>query len=199
MNNHYETLGLPPSAEPPDIKKAYFDLAKKYHPDSGDETEVKKFHEITAAYKTLSDKELKKAYDLTLKTGLEVLESVENKLTKNPANPSHYSQKRETYRDVELQEFHQNRLKKAKLRVIGFTLVWGGLAALVDWLLGGRWYFGLLVGILMGFSISIRENFDLTTFFETKSSQVLFTVFCWLALIGGVTYFVFLLAGFVVR
>ena len=191
MSSHYETLGIEPSAEPGDIKKAYFDLAKKYHPDSGDETEIKRFHEITEAYKTLSDKDLKKAYDLTLKSGLEIIKSAEAEIvSKNPVYPTVHAQKRDSYRDVELKEFHQNRLRRAKLRVLGFTLLLGLVAAFVDLLLGGRWYLGALAGVMIGFSISIRENFDLTTFFESKTHQTLFYLFTWLILSLGVLYFV---------
>ena len=31
--NHYQVLGLKPSCSDKDIKKSYFQLAKKYHPD----------------------------------------------------------------------------------------------------------------------------------------------------------------------
>jgi len=61
---HYETLGLKKGASLEEIKKAYKDLAKKYHPDvSKEEHAEKKFKEINEAYSVLSDSEKKQNYD----------------------------------------------------------------------------------------------------------------------------------------
>ncbi len=61
MQDPYASLGLPRSATPKDIKKAYRKLALKHHPDrGGDEA---KFKEISVAYELLSDPEKKKEYD----------------------------------------------------------------------------------------------------------------------------------------
>lgn len=59
----YERLGLTVDATERDIKKAYRQLAKRYHPDSGEPGDVQRFHEIQEAYEILSDPERRKIYD----------------------------------------------------------------------------------------------------------------------------------------
>lgn len=54
--NHYQTLGLSPDASQSDIRKAYLDLARQYHPDKNQDPDaVEKFKEIAQAYDTLSN------------------------------------------------------------------------------------------------------------------------------------------------
>jgi DnaJ-class molecular chaperone len=61
----YEVLGVPKNASADQIKKAYYTLAKKYHPDiNKDDPKAKeKFTEVSEAYEVLSDKEKKVGYD----------------------------------------------------------------------------------------------------------------------------------------
>lgn len=63
--DYYEVLGLDKSADDAQIKKAYWKLAKKHHPDvnPGDETAEKLFKEANEAYGVLSDKEKRQRYD----------------------------------------------------------------------------------------------------------------------------------------
>ncbi|KAN0063186.1 mdj1 protein precursor [Thecaphora frezii] len=60
----YATLGVKKDATAKDIKRAYYDLAKKYHPDTNKEKNSKeRFVEIQNAYDILSDEKKRAAYD----------------------------------------------------------------------------------------------------------------------------------------
>lgn len=63
--DYYEVLGVDKGADDATIKKAYRQLAKKYHPDMnpGDEEAEKKFKEASEAYAVLSDSEKRRQYD----------------------------------------------------------------------------------------------------------------------------------------
>ncbi len=60
----YEVLGVSKDASASDIKKAYFKLAKKYHPDNDSTPEAaEKFKEASEAYEILSDPQKRQQYD----------------------------------------------------------------------------------------------------------------------------------------
>ncbi len=63
--DYYEVLGVNKGADEASIKKAYRNLAKKYHPDMnpGDAAAAEKFKEASEAYAVLSDPEKKRQYD----------------------------------------------------------------------------------------------------------------------------------------
>ena len=60
--NLYDILGVNINSSENEIKKAYFKLAKKYHPDKCSNSE-EKFHSINYAYTILSNKENRKKYN----------------------------------------------------------------------------------------------------------------------------------------
>ncbi|KAF9452545.1 hypothetical protein P691DRAFT_756287 [Macrolepiota fuliginosa MF-IS2] len=62
--NPYDVLSVKPDASAADIKKAYFALARKFHPDTNPDKNARdKFVEIQDAYDTLKDDKKRSAYD----------------------------------------------------------------------------------------------------------------------------------------
>ena len=61
---YYDWLGVRTDAEDGQIRKAYFKLAKKWHPDKNQEEEAQtKFHQINVAYQILSNPAARAKYD----------------------------------------------------------------------------------------------------------------------------------------
>jgi len=68
MSDHYQLLGVAPSASPAEIRQAYARLAREKHPDRfSDPAEKaraeKAFQEITAAFNELMNPDRRRAYD----------------------------------------------------------------------------------------------------------------------------------------
>ena len=66
MEDLYQVLGVEKSASAEDIKKAYRNLAFKYHPDrnNGDAAAEEKFKKINQAYDVLGDESKRRQYDM---------------------------------------------------------------------------------------------------------------------------------------
>ena len=71
QKDYYHVLGVPESATPEQIKRAYRKLAKKHHPDANlnDRTAGEKFKELSEANAVLSDAEKRQQYDRLRKYG----------------------------------------------------------------------------------------------------------------------------------
>jgi len=70
---YYDALEIAPDAEPSKVKRQYYLLARKYHPDrvgKDDKVCADKFKDIAEAYQVLSDPELRSKYDSEGKDGL---------------------------------------------------------------------------------------------------------------------------------
>ncbi len=63
--DYYEVLGVNKNSDESEIKKAYRQMALKYHPDKnpGDKSAEDKFKEAAEAYEVLSDSDKRKRYD----------------------------------------------------------------------------------------------------------------------------------------
>lgn len=63
--DHYQTLGVSKSASAEDIRKAYRELARKYHPDlhPDDASAKEKFKQVQTAFDVLNDPSKREMYD----------------------------------------------------------------------------------------------------------------------------------------
>ncbi|XP_044474802.1 chaperone protein dnaJ 1, mitochondrial-like isoform X2 [Mangifera indica] len=66
QRGYYEVLGVPGNASQDEIKKAFYALAKKYHPDANknNPSAKRKFQEIRDAYEVLRDSTKRAQYDM---------------------------------------------------------------------------------------------------------------------------------------
>jgi curved DNA-binding protein CbpA len=101
LKDYYEILGIHSYADTSTIKKAYFALVKKYHPDSRKSRQVdnarEKFESVKEAYDTLINDELRKKYDKYMLRGGLRKRKAKDEHHKNIAI-AHYRQGRKFYR-----------------------------------------------------------------------------------------------------
>ncbi|XP_017779875.1 PREDICTED: protein tumorous imaginal discs, mitochondrial isoform X2 [Nicrophorus vespilloides] len=63
--DYYSILGVSKNASAAEVKKAYYKLAKQYHPDVNKEADAaKKFQSVSEAYEILGDDSKRKQYDM---------------------------------------------------------------------------------------------------------------------------------------
>ena len=109
MANYYEVLGLHKGASFAEIKSAFRKLAKLYHPDknpSGKE----QFSKILKAYETLSNPNLKSAYDYNLNYNYSNSSSVNSKVKyQKKQNFDEKELKRRRYYDEHIKKYAKTR------------------------------------------------------------------------------------------
>jgi len=172
MKDLYKILGTNKTVKSTEIKQAYFAMAKKYHPDTGSDEEVRKFYEITEAYKILSDKEQRRAYDLAHKTDQveepliqEIFNQSEKEVAREEADPNY------AYRQKEIHKFRKSLLIKAYLRVIFFSIMLGITGYIYSIILGESQILGAFFGTVFGFTWSLFKYFDVYSFVKDKKLQ----------------------------
>jgi molecular chaperone DnaJ len=75
MRDYYDVLGVSPDAGADEIKRAYRQLARRYHPDISGDDRGARFLEVSRAYEVLNDPARRRSYDKGLRlresTGLQ--------------------------------------------------------------------------------------------------------------------------------
>ena len=66
MRDYYDVLGVAPDANADEIKRAYRQLARRYHPDISGDDRGAAFLEVSRAYETLADPSRRRTYDARL-------------------------------------------------------------------------------------------------------------------------------------
>ncbi|NEO26883.1 MAG: J domain-containing protein [Kamptonema sp. SIO4C4] len=136
VNSYYGLLGLHPSASVIEIRQAYRELSKKYHPDTTELPETiatAKFQKLNEAYATLSNPERRSLYDL--KIGYSRFSVIQQPLDLNrPVNE--YNPHRSAYLDASDRPLSAGEL--FVLFILGLTFLGCILLAIVIGLTRGE-------------------------------------------------------------
>lgn len=140
VKDYYNILGISENATKEDIKKRYYELAKKYHPDSSESEgfSEQKFIEINEAYHILIDPEKRETYDYVRKYG-GINKRLWERFEKDVTNIKDF-----TLLLMEIQKYHFYKVASATAGSgIGI-----GTGAYIGYRVGGIW--GAIVGGIIG-------------------------------------------------
>ena len=93
FKDYYKILGLEsPKATIDDIKTAYREQAKKYHPDVnvGNKNAEERFKDINEAYKTLTNQSTKRKYDRMWNAHMEDAKTKQSKTRNKKLHAKNY-------------------------------------------------------------------------------------------------------------
>lgn len=75
LKNYYKILGVKRTASADDIKKAFYELARKFHPDKNENADsIDKFNEINEAYRILGNLDERLKYSIILRQREDLIE-----------------------------------------------------------------------------------------------------------------------------
>jgi curved DNA-binding protein CbpA len=124
--NHYQILGVSPTASEEEIKSAFKTLAKKYHPDknSGNPAAEEQFKKINSAYQILSDKIKRQRYDYILNYQIEKQKNINNTTSTHRQRTNNHSSERKNSNFVKSKKVEENKKNSKYLFIIlsGFAL-----------------------------------------------------------------------------
>jgi curved DNA-binding protein CbpA len=133
--DHYAILGIARNADPEVVRAAYRALAKKYHPDTANHTNlVGQFQEINEAYLVLSDAERRAQYDqasFEKPSDNPPEKAPEKPREKSPEKPSQRKQRRPI---TPIVHAAWEKIRNAFL----FVFLMGGVVVLFGYLLGKK-------------------------------------------------------------
>ncbi len=113
MKDPYQVLNVAKGAHPDDIKKAYRQLARQYHPDArpDDKTAENRFKDIAAAYDVLSNPDRRKRFDAG-ETGMD--RATQHTQKKRPPNRPPHKAPGHNGAKSRFDSFFKNRAQKER-------------------------------------------------------------------------------------
>jgi hypothetical protein len=140
LKDYYAILGLSTTARDAEIKRAYRQLALRYHPDKNKSLEAEGLiQEINEAYDVLSDPEQKLLYDQLLTGVVQFVQPEPERAAPRHRDPRYRPKSAEYIQEIRKNSFHtymRDNLKYAVL-ISKFTMVFA-LFCLIDFALPTR-------------------------------------------------------------